>query len=70
MKIIEGYDVSKSYGHKKVLDGLSFSIEENTITGLIGKNGAGKTTLLKTIAGFIKQTSGSYMFFLKNHLTV
>ena len=29
---IQGYDVSKTYGHKKVLDGLSFSlIEENTI---------------------------------------
>ena len=73
MKIIEGYDVSKSYGHKKVLDGLSFSIEENTITGLIGKNGAGKTTLLKTIAGFIKQTSGVINVFSEkpfNSLTV
>nr|WP_238941813.1 ATP-binding cassette domain-containing protein [Bacillus sp. REN10] len=36
---------------------ISFAIEENKITGLIGRNGAGKTTLLKIIAGFIKQTS-------------
>ena len=73
MKIIEGNDISKTYGHKTVLDGLSFSIEENTITGLIGKNGAGKTTLLKTIAGFIKQTSGVINVFSEkpfNSLTV
>jgi ABC-2 type transport system ATP-binding protein len=63
MKVIECSELTKSYSRKKVLNDLTFSIEENTITGLIGRNGAGKTTLLKTIAGFIKNTSGGIKVF-------
>lgn len=48
---------------KKVLNQISFTIEENKITGLIGRNGVGKTTLLKIIAGFIKETSGEIKVF-------
>lgn len=58
MTVIEGNRLTKNYGNIKALNELSFSIEGNTITGLIGRNGAGKTTLLKIIAGFIKNTSG------------
>lgn len=65
MKIIECTDLTKRYVKKNVLDQFSFSIEENTITGLIGRNGAGKTTLLKIIAGFIKETSGKIQVFSK-----
>lgn len=63
MKVIECTDLTKSYLRKRVLDQLTFSIEENKITGLIGRNGAGKTTLLKIIAGYIKQTSGEMSVF-------
>ncbi|MBS4192667.1 ABC transporter ATP-binding protein [Bacillus sp. FJAT-49705] len=63
MKVIECTDLAKSYFGKKVLNNLSFSIEENKITGLIGRNGVGKTTLLKIIAGFIKETSGEIKVF-------
>ncbi|WP_404332650.1 ATP-binding cassette domain-containing protein [Mesobacillus maritimus] len=63
MKVIECSELTKSYTRNKVLNHLSFSIEENTITGLIGRNGAGKTTLLKIIAGFIKNTSGEVRVF-------
>ncbi|WP_394232071.1 ATP-binding cassette domain-containing protein [Niallia oryzisoli] len=63
MKVIECNNLTKSYLRKKVLNQLTFSIEENTITGLIGKNGVGKTTLLKILAGYIKQTSGEINVF-------
>ncbi|OCA85735.1 ABC transporter [Bacillus sp. FJAT-27225] len=73
MKIIECNTISKSFLRKKALDGISFSIGENTITGLVGRNGAGKTTLLKLIAGLLKPTSGSLKVFSEkpfNSLTV
>jgi ABC-2 type transport system ATP-binding protein len=63
VKVIECTDVMKTYLRRNALNKLTFSIEENTITGLIGRNGAGKTTLLKIIAGFIKETSGGVRVF-------
>jgi ABC-2 type transport system ATP-binding protein len=63
MRVIECTDLTKTYLRKNILDELSFSIEENKITGLIGRNGVGKTTLLKIIAGFIKETSGQVKVF-------
>lgn len=58
MRVVECRRLTKEYGVSKVLDGLTFSLEENKITGLIGRNGVGKTTLLKLIAGFYRETSG------------
>lgn len=63
MSVIECTDLTKTYIRKKVLNKFSFSIEENKITGIIGRNGAGKTTLLKIIAGFLKETSGKIKVF-------
>lgn len=64
MKVIECIDLTKTYhSHKKVLDHMNLTIEEHTITGIIGRNGEGKTTLLKIIAGFIKETSGEVRVF-------
>lgn len=66
MGIIQCTNLTKDYGNIKALKDLTFAIEENSITGLIGRNGAGKTTLLKIIAGFIKNTSGEISVFDKN----
>ena len=44
-------NLTKSYGSKKVIDGVSLSLEPHRIYGLIGRNGAGKTTLLGLISG-------------------
>ncbi|MEH7010828.1 ABC transporter ATP-binding protein [Neobacillus niacini] len=63
MSIIECRGLTKVYGKTKALNNLSFTIEENKITGLIGRNGAGKTTLLKIIAGFLRETSGEIEIF-------
>jgi ABC-2 type transport system ATP-binding protein len=63
MKIIECEGLTKMYGNNKALNQLSFVIEENRITGLIGRNGAGKTTLLKSIAGYYRTSAGSLKVF-------
>jgi len=66
LKIIQCDNVSKAYKKTKAVNKLSFSIEENTITGLIGRNGAGKTTLLKLLSGFLKTTDGEIKVFNEN----
>lgn len=63
MNVIETNRLTKVYYSKQVLKDLSFTIEKNKITGLIGRNGAGKTTLLKIIAGFLRETSGDLKVF-------
>ncbi|PAQ13914.1 ABC transporter [Bacillaceae bacterium SAOS 7] len=63
MNAVQCTNVTKVFGKSKALNDLSFTIEENKITGLIGRNGAGKTTLLKIISGFIKQTAGEIQVF-------
>ena len=44
-------NLTKTYGAKKVIDGVSLTLEPHRIYGLIGRNGAGKTTLLGLISG-------------------
>ncbi|KPB06336.1 ATP-binding cassette domain-containing protein [Bacillus sp. CHD6a] len=63
MKVVECQGLVKEYGRSRALNDLSFQINENKITGLIGRNGAGKTTLLKIMAGFQKQSSGEIRVF-------
>lgn len=66
MRIIECNGLTKIYGKTKAIDNLSFNIEENSITGLIGRNGAGKTTLLNMLAGVTKSTAGELNVFGDN----
>ena len=53
--------LSKSYGRKKVVKDISFSMVSGDITGLLGPNGAGKTTTFYMIVGFIKAGGGSVL---------
>lgn len=51
-------DVSKSYGNKKVVDKISFSLEQPGVYGLLGTNGAGKTTTIRMLLGILSKDSG------------
>lgn len=51
--MLEVNEVSKSYGSKKALNNVTFSVSPGEIVGLFGENGAGKTTLLKSILGLL-----------------
>ncbi|MWV46983.1 ATP-binding cassette domain-containing protein [Paenibacillus sp. HJL G12] len=50
--------VSKKIGSKKIVDQLSFDVQEGEVVGLLGPNGAGKTTTIRMIAGLISMTEG------------
>lgn len=49
-------DLSASYGPRKILDGISFSLDDGCVMGVIGANGSGKTTLLKAVCGILPHT--------------
>ena len=61
MKILEVKDVSKKYGKKQVLSGVSFDIEEGDMFGLIGPNGAGKSTLINIITRILDPLNGEVL---------
>ncbi|MDH4228907.1 MAG: ABC transporter ATP-binding protein [Nitrospirota bacterium] len=64
--------LTKVFGDFTALDGVSFSVAEGEIVGLLGENGAGKTTTLRILAGALYPTSGWVRIggcdLLSNHL--
>jgi ABC-2 type transport system ATP-binding protein len=57
--MIEVQNLTKRYGDKTAVDGLSFVVEPGTVTGFLGPNGAGKSTTMRMIAGLDRPTSGA-----------
>ena len=55
-------EVSKEFGGLQALRNVDFSVNENSITGLVGPNGSGKSTLLNLISGVYKPDSGKIIF--------
>lgn len=55
-------NINASYGHAKVLHGITLEVQSGQTVFIAGRNGAGKTTLLKSIAGFLKPSEGSITF--------
>jgi ABC-type multidrug transport system ATPase subunit len=51
-------DVTKTFGSKTAVKGVSFSVPAGQICGLLGPNGAGKTTLFRLLMGILKATQG------------
>jgi branched-chain amino acid transport system ATP-binding protein len=61
-KLLQVKDVKKAFGNLRALDGTTLSVDEKTVTILIGPNGSGKTTLLNVITGFLKPDEGEIYF--------
>ncbi len=59
---IEVEHIYKSFGNLKALYDVSLTVDEHTITILMGPNGSGKTTLINVISGFYKPDSGNVIY--------
>ena len=59
MSVLEVKNLRKAYGELRALDGISFTIPEGKIIGLLGPNGSGKTTFIKIVAGLLTSDFGS-----------
>lgn len=55
---LELVDLTKRFGDKTAVEGLSLSLEPGAFLGLLGRNGAGKSTTLKMVTGLLKPTAG------------
>jgi ABC-type branched-subunit amino acid transport system ATPase component len=62
MSLLEAQGISKAFGGIRALDTCSISVEEGSITGLIGPNGSGKTTMFNVITGYERLDSGQVHF--------
>ena len=54
-------NLKKKYGFKEAVKGISFSIKENEILGLLGPNGSGKTTTIGMMLGLLKPSNGEIL---------
>jgi len=59
MTLIQAVSLQKSFGPTRAVDGVSFSIAEGEIYGLVGSDGAGKTTTLRLLIGALRADGGS-----------
>jgi len=57
--VISAEDVSKAYGERRALQGVSFTAHPGERIAIIGPNGAGKTTLLQILAGSLRPSGGT-----------
>jgi ABC-2 type transport system ATP-binding protein len=56
--VIEARDITKDYGDKRAVDGLSFTVRPGIVTGFLGPNGSGKSTTMRLILGLDAPTAG------------
>jgi lipopolysaccharide export system ATP-binding protein len=61
MPLLEVQGLVKTYGRRKVVDGVDFEVERGEIVGLLGPNGAGKTTSFRMTCGMIEPDAGTVM---------
>jgi len=57
--MIEAMGLTKKYGEKTAVDGISFTVRPGVVTGFLGPNGAGKSTTMRMIVGLDRPTAGT-----------
>ncbi len=65
---LEVKGLAKSFGYRKIFEGVYFSIKSGKSLVIVGKNGSGKTTLLKILAGFLKPSEGEVIISLDGQI--
>jgi ABC-2 type transport system ATP-binding protein len=61
--VLEVEALSKSFGRRRAVDAISFSVQSGEVVGLLGPNGAGKTTTMRMIAGYLEPDEGTAKIF-------
>jgi len=56
--VIEAQGLTKDYGDKRAVDGLTFAVRPGVVTGFLGPNGSGKSTTMRLVLGLDRPTSG------------
>ena len=56
--MIKVQNLTKQFGHKRAVDGITFSVERGEVLGFLGPNGAGKSTTMRMITGYLPPTHG------------
>jgi ABC-2 type transport system ATP-binding protein len=67
--IVEAIDLTKFYGKRCGVEGITFRVQPGEVVGFLGPNGSGKTTVLRMLMGLISITRGQALLFGKDITT-
>ena len=59
--MIEAINLVKSFEQTRALDGLTLTVPDSAVYGLVGPNGAGKSTLIRHLTGIYRQDEGELL---------
>lgn len=59
--MIQARNLTKTFGPKVAVDGISFTLEKGEVLGFLGPNGAGKSTTMRMVTGYLPPTSGEIL---------
>lgn len=66
--VLQTNDLTKKFGKKAAVNGISLNVRRGDIYGFIGRNGAGKTTLIRMVSGLARPTQGKIRLFESDDL--
>jgi lipopolysaccharide export system ATP-binding protein len=69
MRTLATEEIGKSYRGRRVVNGVSLTVEQGEVVGLLGPNGAGKTTTFYAIVGLIPPDTGRVLMTVRTSLT-